>query len=543
MKPSTQKKIAIAFIPIATLLVYGLWPLGNPKYAISFDQQKIAFRKAFIQQQQPRLDSTPIPNIILILADDLSVMDVSAYGGEHVLTTNIDNIAKNGVRCTEGYISSPICAPSRAGLLTGRYQQRFGFEINIHERYPKNRLEYFVYANLLNTGDWKVAQHSDWAIPTFEDMHKQGLPPTEILLPELLKTKGYATAAFGKWHLGYNTTALPINRGFDYHYGFYEAFSLYAPVDNKEVVNQKLDDFSDPHIWSKARTGNCAIRINDSIVNENEYLTDRIAQETNAWIKQHQDQAFFAYVPFSAPHTPFQATQKYYDLYSHVNDPKKRVYYAMIHALDDAVGSITNNLKELGLEENTLIIFLSDNGGATYTKAADNSPFKGGKMSNFEGGIRVPYLMQWKGQLPEGMVYNKPVSALDILATVATVSQIKLPKDREYDGVNLIPFWTDSTLIAKQQPHESLFWRSETHKAVRKGPWKLIRDDHSDQTVLYNIQEDKAEKKNLAQLHPKKVQSLLKDFERWEEKLIPSNWPRVMDMEIKDGAAYYYFPL
>ena len=225
---------------------------------------------------------------MLILADDLSLMDVSCYGGKNVQTNNIDRLAAEGVRCTEGYISSPICAPSRAGLLTGRYQQRFGFEINIHERYPKNRLEYFVYANLLNTGNWKVAKHNDWAIPTFEDMHKQGLPPTELLLSELLKTRGYATGAFGKWHLGYNNSALPTNRGFDYHYGFYEAFSLYAPVEHQNIINQKLDDFSDPHIWGKARTGNCAIRKNDSIVQETQYLTHKIAQETNNWDRKYQ---------------------------------------------------------------------------------------------------------------------------------------------------------------------------------------------------------------------------------------------------------------
>lgn len=542
MKKSPPIKRSILLLLVCLFLGYGLWPLGNPKYSITFNQQKIDFRKAFLDATQPYADSLIPPNVVLILADDLSVMDVSAYGGKNVKTQHIDQLATNGVRCTEGYISSPICAPSRAGLLTGRYQQRFGFEINIHERYPKNRLEYFVYANLLNTGNWKVAQHEEWAIPTFEDMHKQGLPPTEFLLSELLKSKGYATAAFGKWHLGYNPTALPTNRGFDYHYGFYEAFSLYAPVDKEDIINQKLDDFSDPHIWGKARTGNCAIRINDSIIEENEYLTHKIAQETNTWIQQHKDRPFFAYVPFSAPHTPFQVTRKYYDNYSHVKDPKKRIYYAMIHALDDAVGSILNNLKDLGLEENTLVIFLSDNGGATYTKAADNSPFKGGKMSNFEGGIRVPFIMQWKGVLPKEYVYSKPVSALDLLTTIAQMCQLKLPEDRTFDGVDLIPYWTDSSLTNKQ-PHEALFWRSESHKAVRKGPWKLIRDDHSDQTALYNLQKDISEKKNLATLFPDTVQSLLSDFDHWEQQLIPSNWPRVMDMEIKDGAAYYYFPL
>lgn len=542
MQKKTKKRLGIAFIILIPLLLFGFWPLGNPKYKIVFDAQKIDYRNQFLSQAQPHQDSIPLPNVVVILADDLSWMDVSLYGGKNVLTKHIDAIGQQGVTFTEGYISSPICAPSRAGLLTGRYQQRFGFEINIHERYPKNRIEYFVYANLLNTGDWKVAQHEDWAIPTFEDMHKQGLPPTEFTLAELLQTKGYQTAAIGKWHLGYNETAIPIKRGFDYHYGFYEAFSLYAPTDKENIINQHLSDFSDPHIWNKGRTGNCAIRRNDQVIQEDTYLTTKIAQETNQWIKEHQEEPFFVYVPFSAPHTPFQATQEYYDQYAHIQSPKKRIYYAMIHALDDAVGSIMNNLKELGLEENTLVVFLSDNGGATYTGAADNSPLKGGKFTNFEGGIRVPFMMQWKGKLPAGKSYEKPVSALDIFATTTQVAQVQLPEDREFDGVNLMPYLLD-TAYQNQVPHPALYWRSEYHKAIRKGEWKLIQDDLANQTVLYHIPTDKEETNNQAAQHPAVVKSLQQDLQNWEKQLMNPRWPRVMDYEIQAGEAVYYFPL
>jgi len=287
MKQKTKKRLGLIFVILIPLLIFGFWPLGNPRYEIVFDAEKIAYRNSFLKQAQPHLDSHKLPNVVVILADDLGLMDVSLYGGKNVSTKHIDAIGQQGVTFKEGYITSPICAPSRAGLITGRYQQRFGFEINIHERYPKNRIEYFVYANLLNTGDWKVAKHNDWAIPTFEAMQKQGLPPTEFTLAELLKTKGYHTAAIGKWHMGYNEAAIPINRGFDYHYGFYEAFSLYAPEDKEDIINQKLSDFSDPHIWGKGRIGNCAIRKNDKIVQEDTYLTSKIAEETNAWIKTH----------------------------------------------------------------------------------------------------------------------------------------------------------------------------------------------------------------------------------------------------------------
>lgn len=542
MKQKTKKRLGITALILIPVLIFGFWPLGNPRYEIVFDADKIDYRNKFLKQAQPHLDGTPPPNIVVILADDLGLMDVSLYGGKNVKTQHIDAIGQQGVTFTEGYISSPICAPSRAGLMTGRYQQRFGFEINIHERYPQNRIEYFVYANLLNTGDWKVAQHEDWAVPTFEDMQKQGLPPTEFTLAELLKTKGYQTAAIGKWHMGYNETAIPIKRGFDYHYGFYEAFSLYAPEDKADIINQKLSDFSDPHIWGKGRTGNCAIRKNDKVVQEDTYLTTKIAEETNQWIKEHQREPFFVYVPFSAPHTPFQATKEYYDKYAHIESPEKRIYYAMIHALDDAVGSIMNNLKELELEDNTLVIFLSDNGGATYTGAADNSPFKGGKFTNFEGGIRVPFMMQWKGRLPAGMTYEKPVSALDIFATTAALAELQLPNDRPFDGVNLWPYLLDSS-YQNQVPHPALYWRSEYHKAIRKDEWKLIQDDLAEQTVLYNMRTDKEEQHNVASKHPALVQELQADFKEWEKQLINTNWPRVMDYEIHAGEAVYYFPL
>ncbi|BDS09425.1 sulfatase-like hydrolase/transferase [Aureispira anguillae] len=542
MKPKSKKRLGLFFSFLIPLLVFGFWPLGNPKYNIVFNQKKIDYRKTFLGQKQSHQDTTPLPNIVVILADDLGLMDVSRYGGKNVITQNIDAIGANGVTFQEGYISSPICAPSRAGLITGRYQQRFGFEINIHERYPKNRIEYFVYANLLNTGDWKVAQHDDWAIPSFEAMQQQGLPPTEFTLSELLKTKGYQTAAIGKWHMGYNHTAIPINRGFDYHYGFYEAFSLYAPIDKKGIINQKLSDFSDPHIWGKGRKGNCAIRKNDQIIEEDTYLTTRIAEETNTWIAAHKDAPFFVYVPFSAPHTPFQATKEYYDQYAHISSPEKRIYYAMIHALDDAVGSIMNQLKQLNLEENTLVVFLSDNGGATYTGAADNSPLKGGKFTNFEGGIRVPFMMQWKGKLPKGKVYKNPISALDIFATATALANVQLPNDRKFDGVNLMPYLLDST-YQHQKPHEALYWRSEYHKAIRKGKWKLIQDDLAQQTVLYNLDTDQAEQYNLAQSNPKIIKELQLDLKNWETQLINPNWPRVMDYEIHAGKAVYYFPL
>jgi arylsulfatase A-like enzyme len=528
------------FLSLTFIIIYLGSPLKNKRWKIVFDEEKIKFRENFLAEKLTAQND--MPNIIIIMADDLGKHELSLYGGNYVNTANIDAIGKNGVVFDEGYISSPICAPSRAGMMTGRYQQRFGFEINIHERYPKNRLEYYGAKLFVSNDPFIVAKQNPPVFPDFEEMHKQGLPPTEIILPELLKKQGYNTGMFGKWHLGYNLSALPIKRGFDYHYGFLEAFSLYAPVDDPNIVNEKHADFTDKHIWKKARSGNCAIQRNGTIVEEKTYLTYKIAEEANSWMQEnHKNGPFFMYIPFSAPHTPFQALKRHYDIYAHIKDRNKRVYYAMIHALDEAVGQITSKVKELGLSENTIIIFLSDNGGATYTHAADNSPLKGGKFSNFEGGINVPFLMSWPAKIKSGIAYKHPVSALDIFATLAAVTNSKLPEDRVFDGVNLIPYVRGE--FPDQKPHNALYWRSMHHKAIRKGPWKLIRDDLGNSTALYNLDADKAELKNLADECPETVKMLFKEFEIWEKGLIKPNWPRVLDYKIVDGAAEYYFPL
>ena len=348
---------------------------------------------------------------------------------------------------------------------------------------------------------------------------------------------------FGKWHLGYNDSAIPLNRGFDYHYGFLEAFSLYAPINDSSIINFKHDDFTDKHIWNKARKGNCAIQRNGNIIDEKTYLTDKIADESVKWMTEnHRNGPFFMYLPFSAPHTPFQAKKEIYDLYAHVEDENKRVYYAMIHSLDEAVGRVLDKLDELKLTENTLIFFLSDNGGAVYTHAADNSPLKAGKFSNFEGGINVPFLMSWPKQIAPGNVFSMPVSSLDIFATITNVSGVKLSADRNFDGVNLMPYLQNSAQRGKQ-PHEFLFWRSMQHKAIRKDNWKLIWDDLGNSTALYNLASDKSEKINLAASKTDIVKMLKKEFEHWEKELMQPNWPRVMDFKIEDNDAVYYFPL
>ncbi len=519
------------------ILVFGFWPISSKKFEVTFDKEKISAKKNYLNSLSA--DSIRRPNIIIIMADDLGKTDISLYGSPPIQTPNIDSIGLKGITFTEGYITSPICAPSRAGMLTGRYQQRFGFEYQPHDRYPRNRIEMFVYKNFVATGGWLVADQVEF--PRFQDIVKNGMPPSEIMLAEILQRKGYNTGIAGKWHLGSGEHTIPINRGFDYQYGFYEAYSLYmADTSNKDIINQRHKDFSDPFIWGKGRTGNCAIRRNDEVIDEKFYLTDRIAEEANAFVTKHKDEPFFLYVPFLAPHTPFQATKAYYDKLEHIEDRNKRVYNAMIWQLDDAVGSIINHLEESGLMENTIVFFLSDNGGATYTKATENAPLKGGKFTNFEGGLNVPFMIRWDGHLSNGRQYNEPVISMDIFSTIMELTGTNYIDERRLDGVSLLSVLSDSVA---EPIHEKLCWRSGYNRAIRSGNWKLITDGLSGNHALYDLKNDKEEQTNLYDSNPEIVKQLQAKHAKWESEMLDPQWPRVMDFRWWDGDEPYYFPL
>lgn len=512
--------------------------LTDKRWDIHPDAAKTSFHQQFLARR-PSPPPARRPNVVLILADDLGKTDISRYGSTHLQTPNIDGIGLQGATFTEGYITSPICSPSRAGMLTGRYQQRFGYEYQPHDRYPKNELEYFFYQKFLDTDTWNLTQ--DKSFPDFEAILQQGLPMEEFTLAELLQKHGYATGIIGKWHLGTTEHCWPNKRGFDYQYGFYEAYSLYQPDTNAaDIVNQRHDDFSDKFIWKGARKGNCALRCNNVVVEDSVYLTQRLADEAVKFIDRHADSSFFLYVPFSAPHTPFQITKEYFDRFADEPDRNKRVYYGMIAALDDAVGRILQELKAKGLEENTIVWFLSDNGGATYTRATDNYPLKGGKFTNFEGGLNVPFMVRWPGHIPPGTEYSNPVISMDIFQTTAALAGVELPQDRPFDGVNLLPYLTEDSIYA---PHKALFWRSNYTWAVRQGPWKLIVDELSGNHVLYNLDQDKSEQHNLYTQSPDIVHMLESAYNQWETGVIPPLWQRVMEyrFETKDGD--FYFPL
>jgi arylsulfatase A-like enzyme len=538
---ATFKKIKKIGLPILIVLiiasVFLFWPINTDETLIKADTKLTEGKTEFLSRKDTSKTSQKKPNIIILLADDLGKYDISLYGGKSTPTPQIDSLAASGVTFTDGYVSSSICSPSRAGLLTGRYQERFGHEFQPGDRYPKNNLEYYAFKYLINTDSWRLNPKIEY--PSDASIATQGLPQSEITFADLAKRKGYNTAIIGKWHLGHYKGFFPLDRGFDYHYGFYQAFSLFTPEDdNPDIINHHHKDFTDKVIWGNGRVGIGQIRRDTTIIKDKAYLTETFADEAEAFIDRNKTKPFLLYVPFNAPHTPFQVRKKYYDRFPNVKDENKRVYFAMISALDDAIGRIVAKVKKEGLEENTLIIFASDNGGADYTFATTNAPLKGGKFSHFEGGINVPFALSWKGKIKPHTVYKTPVSSLDIFSTIAAAIHSDLPKDRVYDGVNLI-----STVNNNKEAHKNLYWRSGDAKAIRSGDWKLIISGKTHQQWLYNLASDKSEKTDLAQKNPAKVKELQIALQNWEKGLVKPLWPNLMHYEFDFGTQKYFVDL
>jgi arylsulfatase A-like enzyme len=504
----------------------------SDKFKIYWNEKLIKGKTDYLAEKPEDVSSHERPNVIIILADDLGQTDISLYGGTKVSTPNIDAIGKNGATFSEGYISSPVCSPSRAGLLTGRYQQRFGHEIQPSNRYLKSMIEYYGFKLLPRFRPLSPIKSKE--VPEAEERLRQGLPPSEITIADVLKKYDYNTGIIGKWHLGAADFAKPCARGFDYQYGFYEAFTLYAPKSDTSVTDMPVKgDFMDKHQWKEAegRTGNCAILRNCcERQEENKYLTDKLTDEAIAYIDRSKEKPFFLYLPYNAPHAPLQAQNKYYNQFKNIKDPVKRVYASMIKNLDDEVGRLMNYLKVNGLEENTIIFFLSDNGGAVYNGTTDNFPYRGGKLTNFEGGIRVPFMMQWKGKIQPGAMVSTPVISLDIFKTVANAVGITLPTDRDYDGIDLFQLANKTSV-----PDRALCWRSEFNKGIRKGEWKMLMNEFDKTNVLYNLKTDVRETKNVYAEHPEVVEALQKEFNAWEKNMIQPLWPRVVNYIYKDS--------
>jgi len=479
------------------------------------------------------------PNVIMIVCDDLGKYEVSAYGVDHISTPNIDRIGKEGVVFEQGYVTAPTCSPSRAGLITGRMQNRYGFETQVMEFYPTNMIEYLSGRYFVQTGDFVLDTKPEY--PSEWQVEKQGVPPTEIVLSEALKKYGYNTGITGKWHLGASKEQVPLARGFDYQYGFLGAFSLYThEQETNGVIHFDHESFSGRYQWNSGRYGQGAIQVNGKDIVEDQYLTFAIRDQAIGFIEDNKNDPFFLYCTFSAPHVPFQAPVDYYCMYDHVKDEKKRIYYAMISALDDAIGSILDRLESLGIEDNTIVYLISDNGGAAYTGATDNGPLKGGKLTQFEGGINVPFMMKWPNKIPAGIRYDNPVLSTDIFVTTIANIGGTLPSDRVYDGVDLIPYLLK---LDSGTPHEQLFWRADHIWAIRDGDYKLILSARDGWAELYNIRTDMSEKINLRKDMPDLYEALYSKHLEWQEDMPDKPlWPRIMDHHFLLDSVQYLFP-
>ena len=538
----TMRKKVKYIALLALLFIAGtfLYPTTSSKWKIEWNKDQLQFKEAFLSQELPSPGAEKLPNILFIVVDDLGKFEVSAYGSQTMHTPHIDQLAKEGVLFTDCYVNAAICSPSRAGILTGRYPQRFGFDTQPMEIYPGNIASYTIGKYLMNTGDFVLVTKPDY--PEETDMLRQGLPPTEMNLAELLKMRNYNTACIGKWHLGASVELIPNARGFDEQYGFYGASSLYSEKrDSPNMVNYIQPMFSAKHQWETGREKSAAILRNNKEIIEKRYLTFAIMDEGIDFMERNMNKAdpFFLYLSFNAPHVPFQVPTDYYEKHANEKDENKRLYYAMIHALDDAIGNLMDKMKLMGLDENTLIYFMSDNGGASYTLATDNHPYKGGKFTNFEGGVNVPCIVKWKGHLQEGQVYDKPISSLDLFATAIEVSECPLPHDREYDGVNLIPFLSGEN---SGQPHEGFYWRADHIHAMRKGDYKFMMSTRDNWAELYKISEDKYEEYDLSLEHPEIIKRLQIDFDEWQKTLMKPAWPRIMDRQFVIDGKTYLFP-
>jgi arylsulfatase A-like enzyme len=431
------------------------------------------------------------PNIVFILTDDLGYCDTNLYECRDVKTPNIHSIAENGVSFTDGYVTASLCSPSRAGLMTGRYQNRFGFEHN---------------------AGGPLRAHKEHL----------GLPVSELTIADHMKKADYATSCIGKWHLGSQPEFYPTRRGFDEFFGFLPGAKLFIDPSLPGVINEPGFKFHAGAMFYKLLEfwqEEMSMMRGETLVEEPEYLTDAFTREALDFIERKKNDPFFLYLSYNAPHTPLQTTQKYYDRFPHIKDEKKRIYAAMVSAVDDGVGKVLQKLKDTGIEEDTLVIFLSDNGCSLFTNACSKDPLREGKIWQLEGGLRVPFALQYPGKIPAGQTYQHPVSSLDILPTAVNLAGGSLPGNIKFDGVDLIPYLTAQTHTA---PHKRLFSRKGQISTVRQGKWKLFRSE--DNNWLFNLDEDVGEQKNLADKHPDKVKELIRHLKTWESEMVPPLW-------------------
>ncbi|MBX3446797.1 MAG: sulfatase-like hydrolase/transferase [Parvibaculaceae bacterium] len=462
------------------------------------------------------------PNIVVILVDDMGFNELTYGGGGlaggTVPTPNMNSIAQNGAVFSNGYAGNATCAPSRAAIMTGRFATRFGFEFTpVPPAFARN------IAVFANTG---AVYHADLVkeTPPVEEM---SVPLSEIYIPQMLKEQGYRTLMLGKWHLGATNTSRPEARGFDEALGFMPGAALFLPKNHPDVVNSMQDfDPIDRFLWANLPF---AIQYNGSKHFEpSEYMTDYLSNEAVKAIRANRNRPFFMYLAYNAPHTPLQALRSDYDALSHIEDHTLRTYAAMIVALDRGIGKVLDELRAQGLEENTIVIFSSDNGGANYVGISDlNTPYRGWKASFFEGGIHVPFFMKWPARIPAGTRLEDRAAHVDIFATAAAAAGAKLRDDRVYDGVDLMRH-----VRGESVPDRPLYFRSGGYRTLFQGDWKLQVSDRLDRKWLFNLAEDPTEQHNLAGENPEKLAEMTAALEAVDNEQAKPIWPSLVEMPV-----------
>ncbi len=425
------------------------------------------------------------PNILILYSDDQGYGDLSCFSATDVSTPYLDSLAESGVRLDHWYSNAPVCSPSRASLLTGRYPNRTGLKGNAHR-----------------------------------GLNDLGINSSEITIAELLKPLGYKTGAFGKWHVGSMEDCRPNAQGFDEFYGF-----LSGCIDYYSHImywGQGKDNYPYHDLWKN----------NEEVWENGQYVMDRITDEATHFIRDNQQGPFLAYVAFNSPHYPMHAPQEYFERFAHIEDPQRRTQAAMVSKLDDCVGRILNELDRLGIRENTLIYFQSDNGPSVEQRnllddsnqkyhGGSSGPFRGHKGSLFEGGVRVPAIMSWPGVVPEGRVCKEICITMDIFPTIAKLTGAELPQDRKIDGIDIFPVVTQNA----RSPHTALHWKMGDQRSVIDGDWKMVLNGRADfepsgadPEFLCNLTEDPCETTNLWEKNPEIVKKLKQKIEAMDQE-------------------------
>ncbi len=477
----------------------------------------LGFLASTVWADQPRR-----PNIVLLLADDLGYGELGCQGNAEIPTPHIDSIASAGIRFTDGYVTAAYCSASRAGLMSGRYQTRFGYEFN--------------------------------PIGAENEDPQAGLPTSEITLAQHLHRAGYATGLIGKWHLGGHPRFHPHRRGFDEFFGFTHEGHFFVPAPYRGVttmLRRRTLPNGGQGRWvsgdgslvlsTHMRYDEPAYDANNPIVRdgqpveERSYLTDAFTREAVDFIGRHKDRPFFLYLAYNAVHSPLQGADRYMRRFEHIEDVHRRIFAAMLSNLDDSVGAVLEKLRDESLWENTLVFFISDNGGPTRELTSSNLPLRGGKGDVYEGGIRVPFLLQWPGRLRPDSVYRHPVISLDVYATAAHVAAAPISDQQSLDGVNLLPFLTSQSNAeppsdaTENRPHQTLYWRLNRKTAIRVGDWKLVRNPRRSEHVpwqLFDLSVDIGESSDLYAERPQQAARLLAAWQQLDGEMIEPIWSR-----------------